>query len=87
MNKNFMLTLILFNMSIKSKISLSQLISATVTKQEVLSINDMKFGDSLTPSSVVTSLKLIKLLPFWQYVSVKGEKTVKMIIARDVKEY
>ena len=74
MNKNFMLTLILFIMSIKSKISLSQLISATVTKQEVLSINDMKFGDSLTPSSVVTSLKLIKLLPFWQYVRVRGEK-------------
>ena len=75
MNKNFKLTLILFNMSIKSKISLSQLISATVTKQEMLSIIDLKFGDSLTPSSVVTSLKLIKLLPFWrQYVSVKGEK-------------
>ena len=75
-------------MSIKGKISLSQLISATVTKQEMPSINDLKFGDSLTPSNVVTSLKLIKLLPFWrQYVRVKGEKRVKMIKARDVKEY
>ena len=74
-------------MSIKGKISLSQLISVTVTKEEMLSINDLKFGDSLTPSSVVTSLKLIKLLPFWQYVSVKGENRVKMIKARDEKEY
>ena len=87
MNKNFTSTLILFTMSIKGKISLSQLISATVTKQEMLSINDLKFGDSLTPSSVVTSLKLIKLRPFCRYVRVTGENRVKMIKARDEKEY
>ena len=59
-------------MSIISKISSSQLISATVTKQEVLSIKDMKIGDSLTPNSVETSLNLIKLLSFWQN---KGEQS------------
>ena len=74
MNKNFMLTLILSTKSSKRKISLSELISAKVTKQEVLPIKDMKFGDSLTPNSVRTSLNLIKLLPFRQYVRVQGEK-------------
>ena len=54
MNKYFSISLILFIMSNKVIISFSDLVSTVVTKQEVLAIEDMKFGFSLALDSAGT---------------------------------